>query len=129
MSALVAGCASGGGPDVVHAKGLTAAVYEPDGSSFDILAEGVIVDLGSGCLGLDRTSDHQKLIVAFPVGTTLSGDGTISVEGGGTFAVGDTVQYTGSDDRRDAPPRVPVAIPEGCPSDLDIWYFLPLTEK
>ncbi|TFD45877.1 MULTISPECIES: hypothetical protein [Cryobacterium] len=92
MSALVAGCASGGGPDVVHAKGLTAAVYEPDGSSFDILAEGVIVDLGSGCLGLDRTSDHQKLIVAFPVGTTLSGHGTISVEGGGTFAVGDTVR-------------------------------------
>ncbi|WP_166804924.1 hypothetical protein [Cryobacterium sp. Sr8] len=58
MSALVAGCASGGGPDVVHSKGLTAAAYEPDGSSFDILAKGVIVDLGSGCLGLDRTSDH-----------------------------------------------------------------------
>ena len=109
MSALVAGCASGGGPDVVHSKGLTAAAYEPDGSSFDILAKGVIV--------------------AFPVGTTLSGYGTISVEGGGTFRVGDTVQYTGSDDKRDVPPRVPVAIPEGCPSDLDIWYFLPLTAK
>lgn len=126
ISVLVAGCASIGGPAVLDAKGLTAAVYEPDGSSFDVLAKGVIVDLGGGCLGIDRTSDHQKLIVAFPVGTRLSSDGTITVEGDGTLTVGDTVQYTGSDEKRKTKPRVPLAIPEACPSDLDIWYFLPL---
>lgn len=129
MSVLVAGCASIGGPAVLDAKGLTAAVYEPDGSSFDILAEGVIVDLGGGCLGRDRTSGHQTLIVAFPVGTTLSFDGTISVEGGSALTVGGTVQYTGSDEKREMTPRVSLAIPEVCPNDLDIWYFLPQTTR
>lgn len=129
VSVLVAGCASIGGPAVLDARGLTAAVYEPDGSSFDILAKGVIVDLGGGCLGIDRTSDHQKLIVAFPVGTRLSSDGTIAVEGDDALTVGDTVQYTGSDEKRETKPRVPLTIPEVCPSDLDIWYFLPLATR
>lgn len=85
----LAGCASRADPPPpsptalvpVVGEGISASTYDSDESTWDIRMEGVVVDLGQGCLGIRSTgTDSNTYILAVPLGSRIV-DGKVVIDG------------------------------------------------
>lgn len=63
----------------LESDSVAITVYEPDGGSLDVIVNGLVVDLGGGCIGVRRLDTSELYLLAVPVGSQLEGEGRVIV--------------------------------------------------
>jgi len=116
--ALLAGCT---GLEPVVGHGMQLAIYEPDGSTYDMWNSGELIDLGQGCVGVHRITDGETYLAAFASGTRVD-DGGIHVPGSDrVLNIGDAITYRGGLAGSEA------QIPSGCATPAGVWQLRDLS--
>lgn len=126
----LAGCASPADPPPpsptalvpVVGEGISASTYDSDESTWDIRMEGVVVDLGQGCLGIRSTgTDSNTYILAVPRGSRIV-DGKVVIDGAKPFGVNSRLEFTGSAAEAVNNWRE-VKLADGCPTTHKVWFL------
>jgi len=114
----------------IEGDSVAIAAYEPDGGSLDVVVGGLVVDLGDGCVGVQRLDTSEMFLLAVPVGSEPEGLNRVRVSESLDFGIGDEIRFSGSFDTtfEDTGHRLPIAVPPRCPTDRAAWYLLPLDD-